>query len=205
MDDAKIGTTNVDKIYFGSTLWWQRLSYLVYASFNQADTTNYTGSADTGQAWDKSYCPTAVWGIRNGKLYLVSNTSGSPELLINDGHVSKRISLDITFSAIVDVVFRLSDATSYFYILVQSTAIKLYKKISGATTQLGIKTVALTAGNSYTLTAEDTGSAISVYLGGVLQFTANSTDLNIYTTAGFRFNTSYDTVSEFDNYKVEAI
>ncbi len=141
---------------------------------------------------------TAVYGIFSNQAYVSAGDTYGAAVLESS---SPNATIEITPSAITGfaaVVFRASDANNYlfFYFQTGSNAAYLYKRVDGATTQIGTATV--TIANGDTVKVQASGSAITVYINGSQQGGLDTTETfnEDATLHGFMLTTTGDKLDD---------
>lgn len=175
--------------------------------FNRADSATSLGTSSSGHVWVPLGGTT--WGISSNKAYLPSaSTQTVAYCEANDADVTIEVVLsksDATNNLNrMGISFRLTDDSNYLYAyFLSSTSLRLFKKVTGAGTQLGLATVTETSGDGLKVIAN--GDQIEVYHNGVLKIGPITESFNQTATKHGLFHEtggSLGTVCRWDDFSV---
>jgi hypothetical protein len=173
----------------------------VFASdtFNRANSASL-GTTDSGHTWSLL---TGSFEVTNNTTKATTGTSNaSMEILRSDNY---SVSVDVKWSAYAGIDFRTKDLTNTYFIRLGTSGLGLFRQLAGANTSLGSHSFTPLANSNHTLKVTVSGSTIKVLLNGTEVISATDTDTTLINETKVGIRTFNDTVSTFDNFKVEAI
>jgi hypothetical protein len=162
-------------------------------TFDRADSAVSLGTSSSGGAWS-IVTSGGVWGISANKAYAVSNGGGGNQAMINTGSAIQDAQIDITAQASQDPALVLAAAsnTNLLQISVNTSGnfLRVYQFVAGTATLLSFNNdITFLDGTTYTIRATKNGTAINVWVNGVLKITTvcdaslTSTNVAIRITA----------------------
>lgn len=172
---------------------------IVSSTFDGANSTTTLGTSNTGQPWTSL---TGTWGVSNNKAYLVSGTSNNIAY-VDAGKVDVSVSTDITWGNSGGLALRVVDANNFILLRINTTAVQLYKLVTGTATLLKSYNFTPVSGQIYNLRADLRGSTITCYLNNAQIFEGYCTAFDTATKYGFKQNAT--TTDLYDNFTVQSI
>lgn len=137
--------------------------FLVYDSFNRADSDTTIGNAESGQPWQ--IINGGALGIYSGFVYIVSDNDGVA--VIDSGTINADIQLRMILNtAFSGIIFRAYDFSTFFRFSTDATmsSYQLWSSVSGSLTQLLNLSVTPTDGDI--LRVKAAGSSLTFYVNG---------------------------------------
>lgn len=180
-------------------------SAVVSDTFTRADSAVSLGSADTGQAWT---AVVGTWGITSNKGYCA--TAGNSEKVATVEAALADCSIQVTMRASGDpvasgggITFRRSDATNYLIAVIESNALRVYKRVAGAFTSLGFYSFTPLTTTDYVVKVTLVGSTIKAFLDGTERVSVSDSHNSTATLHGLR-DFHDGPLWRFDNFTVSA-
>jgi hypothetical protein len=176
---------------------------VVTDTFTRADSTTTMGNAETGQAWSALG---GVWGILSNKGYPVSGTNptASVDGGFDDGYVQATWNRQASHSGLL---FRCTNSANFLLASSASTT-HLWRNVAGSFLQLATNATAVwTTGATQTMRVEFVGSAIEIYIEGVLRLSHTLSAPDTATFAGIApvGIRSVHTNERFDNFEASTL
>ena len=159
----------------------------MYDTFNRANSTTTLGSTDTGQAWTAH---TGTWGISSNQAYLQTQSGDSVATFdFGNTEVDMRCRMTISSTGQPGLVFRATNDQNYLLVIMSSTAVSLWQRVTGTYTQLRSGAVTATPGVPYPVRIVAVGSDIRVYFNGKHALAFSTTQFaSTGTRVGIRAN-----------------
>lgn len=173
--------------------------------------TSYSLVSSTGSATFSVYAATALkptTTVANSGCLYVANTT----LPASDMEVSIRIVTVATFDNTIGLVFRHKDSNNFYLLTVSSSyqATRLYKKVAGTWTDLGLMNSLIVGTNGDTWKARIVGSTIAVYRNDILLKLVTDTSISGSGLGGISAGTigqnaidDVSTIWQLDDFKVQ--
>lgn len=139
--------------------------------FNRGDSATSIGAAETGQAWANT---TGTWGISGGAAYSASDANGDLALVdcgLVDGVFQADITADFSTWRLPSLMFRATDANNWLRVYLFNGNIFLGYISGGSGSDLANVAMTTTNGQTYRVRVEAFGTAVRVYVDGVLKIT----------------------------------
>lgn len=172
-------------------------SIIVADTFNRADNANSLGNADTGQTWENL---NGAFGIASNKA--ISSVSSSRSV-INAMAANVLISCEIAWNNNAGIIFHVTDDSNYILARIASGSFNIYRCVANSNISIGSYSFATVANRIYKVAISAKEDNIKVYLDDILIFNVTESFNQTATKCGLKVQG--DTVSTFDNFKVEAI
>jgi len=145
---------------------------LVSDTFTRGDTTGPLGTADSGQAW--ATIAGTAFGITSNQAYNTDTANTLCIAAIDTGMADVRVACSVSRTTqVAGLVFRLSDASNYWYVSLSGSATALIKVVAGSPTT--VATSATTYSGATTVEVVAVGGSIQVYTAGALLLSASDT------------------------------
>jgi hypothetical protein len=174
------------------------LTNIVSDSFNRADSTTNMGNADTGQTWVQGNAASQPMGIISNQAYMSTGTNGAAWIESGKADVNVKITLPVVPSSsnVHNILTRVTDASNYYMIQNNGTAILLYKRVSGTYTQIGSSIPYTTLINDV-MEVDLSGSTITLKMSGTQKGQWTDSTYTTQTKHGFLLGTTSGRVDDF--------
>jgi hypothetical protein len=172
--------------------------YMLGCSFSLPDSASLIGAADTGQA---ATVTAGTWGITSGKA--ATQAAGNARVQWESGLADAVLEVDfsgVTSADQVWLIFRLVDSSNYLRLGCQPGGSLILQQIIAGVTTL-VQSFGAQVMNSR-IRVTYSGSAVSVFLNGVLVGTTTTSQFQTATAVGLQTAT---TAPRFDNLTCRAL
>lgn len=152
----------------------------------------------------RSPAPTNIPGVTwatSGALSITSNSVTDTNFFyatVNSGKNSVVVSANAKMSEEVQIIFRYSNNSNYYFVDLERTqgTFRIYSVIAGSQTLRATANISISVNTFYEVQVSDDGNTISALFEGGNSITYTSTTLGTNTTQGFRMS------GTIDNFKV---
>jgi hypothetical protein len=150
------------------------------------------GNSSSGGAWSL-VASGGTWGISSGKAYAITNGGAGNLAMINTGSAIQDAQIDITAQASQDPALTLASASNSNLVQISlydtGNYLRVYQWVAGTGTLLAFdNTIAFVGGTTYTVRATKNGTAINVWVNGVLKITTVCDASLTSTNVGIRIS-----------------